>query len=377
MIIFSPTLHPMKKIIYFCGALLTVLTSCKPDDGGGEPPAPSPRKAVIGIQGQSINGISTVAEYDITNQTLDNNLYRKRNLQPIGSSMQDILIDEDTRLIYFVVPGSSEIVVANMDTYELIRNIRDVQGEGLRRMVKVGDYKYYVSSFDEDGVYVLKGQRNNVRDVIETGTDPEAMLVHENYVFVANTGGYGFDSTVTIINSLVDTVVTTLQVGIDPNSMVIDAENRLWIMCSGRFNTQNPLLSGIGSLYRYHLDSLKMAIDSNATIPLDTVFYFTDNQIRPTDLVIDQQGQKLYYLGGAPVGDLFSMNTYAPRVSETPAVTGDFYALSFDEEASDLYALQTGGFDYNENGRVIIYNPDMNEKNRFIIGVKPFKVAFK
>ena len=77
------------------------------------------------------------------------------------------------------------------------------------------------------------------------------------------------------------------------------------------------------------------------------------------------------------MGDLFVMNTYATKVSENPAVAGDFYGLSFDEVESDLYAMQTGGFNYNENGRVIIYNPDMNEKNRFLIGVRPFKVVFK
>lgn len=366
----------MKNIFYFCAVFLFALTACEgPEEVA--PPPPAMRKAIIGIQGQSVNGISSVAEYDITNQTLDNSVFRKQNVQPIGSSMQDLLIDEDAGLIYFVVPGSGEIVVADLHTYEIIRNLKSMQGDGLKRMVKVGDNKFYVSSFDEDGVYVLRGTKNNLKGVIETGADPEAMLVHENLVFVANTGGFDLDSTVTIINTLADTVMTTLQVGHEPNSMVVDAENRLWIMCSGEANTQNPLLSGVGSIYRYHLDSLQMALDSNATIPLDTVFYFTDNQLRPTKMVIDQQGQKIYYLGGNPVGDLFVMNTYANKVSETPAVSGDFYGLSFDEVESDLYGLQTGGFNYNENGRVIIYNPDMNEKNRFLIGVRPFKVVFR
>ena len=108
----------MKKLLLALSAVLFSLSSCTDDgdddgaDAGLNPVAQ--RRAIIGIEGTSPNGISSVAEYDINNQSVENNLYRKANINPMGAQLNDMMVDAEAGIVSFVLPGSDKVVFSNI-----------------------------------------------------------------------------------------------------------------------------------------------------------------------------------------------------------------------------------------------------------------------
>lgn len=370
----------MKKLLLALSAVLFSLSSCTDDgdddgaDAGLNPVAQ--RRAIIGIEGTSPNGISSVAEYDINNQSVENNLYRKANINPMGAQLNDMMVDAEAGIVSFVLPGSDKVVFSNLDDYSLIGATPNLLR--VNNIARATWNRYYVSSAELEGVYIINpNTRNVVEEFVFYGTNPTEISVWEDLAFIAITGDLVvMDSTVAIMRTGVDTLVTKLNVGRSPNSMVIDANNQMYILCAGNFNSANPSLSGIGSLWKYNLDTMKMAIDSSWAITPDTVLYFTDNQLKPRSLTYDPNGNLLYYLGGSPTGNIYSMFASSKRVSENPIATGNFYGLAFDEVDQELYGLKTPN-DIEAAGDLQIFDPVGNLKTSIRVGVKPKNVAFK
>ncbi len=59
------------------------------------------------------------------------------------------------------------------------------------------------------------------------------MLLVNNKVYVANAGGWGSDNTIDVIDISSDAVTSTITVGDNPNSLVIDASGSIWVTSGG------------------------------------------------------------------------------------------------------------------------------------------------
>lgn len=364
----------MKKVIFSLLALSLFLGSCKEEEEIVVE-VQEPRKAIIGIEGTSPNGISSLAYYDIAAQSIENNVFRKANINPLGSQLNDMMIDEDRNRLVMVVSGSDKIVFSDLDNLEIERQPGNFLQ--IKNIVQTSEDEYYISSWDFDGVYVVNANNGNIKkEVLVQGTGPTKMLVHNDLAFVCNTGAFLFDSTVTVLRTTEDTLVTNLAVGGKPNSMVIDNDNNLWVLAAGKVDVNNPFASGLGTLYRYQLDTLTMAIDSGYAIAPDTVMYFTDNLLKPHSLTINLEGNQLFYIGNSPTGSVYSMSTFDNKVEETPIITGNFYSLNFDELELELYATRLPD-NIENDGDLQVYSPSGNLKTSIKIGVKPKNVVFR
>jgi len=368
--------EPMKRIALFALGIL-VFTACNDDDDGASAPAPAAPTALIGIEGTSPNGISSLASYNITNQTVENNVFRKANINPMGSQLSDMMLDVERNQLVLVLPGSNKIIYADANTLEITKQIQDLMQ--IRNVAKVLDNLYYVSCPELPGFYVINANNGNVVKEVELdGTSNQTEIaVWQDIAFICNTGNAILgDSTISLIRTSEDTLITSLMVGHTPNSMVIDEENNLWILCSGEFMATNPLGSGIGSLWKYNLDTMYRDIDSGWTISPDTVKYFTDNQLRPNNLIYDEQGANLYYIDGLPSGNIVSTGKNVNRLNETPLVSNNYYTIAFDSENQELYGTKVPG-DIETNGDLQVFDPVGNLKTSIRIGVKPNNVLFK
>ncbi len=365
----------MKKLFPLCLSVLIGFTACDEDPEGMTSAPPAARKAIIGVEGIVPNGISSLGEYDIVNQTLNNNVYRKANLTTMGSGLSDLYADHEAGLLFAVMPASEKVAVCDLKTYEL-QQVIEVTDQA-RKIIRATPEKYYMTSWENNEVVVLGPNRFRVINRFEAGNKPDKMLLFEDLVFISNTGTFEIDSTITIVRATADTLIATLQVGVNPNGMAIDYENNmLYVLCAGKENAQNPIQSGIGSLWKYNLDSMRTAIDSGNTLQFDTVLYFNDNQLRPQHLVVDEEGGFLYYIDNFPTGNIMRMTTTARRVSETPAIMGNFYQLGFDQTEDELYGFNTPG-SIDATGSVQIFTPGGALKVSHKIGSRPREVEFK
>ncbi len=77
---------------------------------------------------------------------------------------------------------------------------------------------------------------------MQVGYGPETMVKLNDQVFVANSGGWGLDSTVSVVNCSTDQVTRQIQVGKVPLDLALDAENNLWVYCKGyaQYNWDPP-----------------------------------------------------------------------------------------------------------------------------------------
>ena len=99
------------------------------------------------------------------------------------------------------------------------------------------------------------------------GRSTEEMVQYGSEVFVANWSGYNQtlkNNKVLIIDGIQDKMVDSITVGIEPNSMVLDHNNILWVLCSGGYeNAVIPSLWKIDVATHEVIDMLINALHLN------------------------------------------------------------------------------------------------------------------
>lgn len=366
----------MRIIPYWIGLVLLVISSsCDPEPkgNGDDDEGPGPRKVIMGTEGVSPGGMSSLHVYDINSGNLNANAYQKENLSKLGLNLSDMYLDPMSNSIIAVLQGSDHVRTLDPKTLALQETINNIKG--INQALRVDESSLYLSSEEEDGVVIIN-RKWNIRKIIPTGGQPDHMALYEDLVFVANNGGELGDSTVTVIRGTADTVIAQLPVLPGPSGLAVDESNHLWVLCHGKIDRDNPTQSKVGGLFRYNLDTMQMAIDSSQAIQPDTVLAFTDNQLKPNDLIIDHQGRHLYYRQYLEPSNIIRMSLSAKEVSETPFLNGNFYSLAIDNSDGFLYTGIVPGSDPNKNGRVRVYAPGGDLRKDFLIGVKPVDFVF-
>jgi DNA-binding beta-propeller fold protein YncE len=161
-----------------------------------------------------------------------------------------------------------------------------------------------------------------------------------NSVYVAHWSGYQQalkNNKVLIIDTETDMLSDSVQVGVEPNSLVLDKGNNLWVLCSGGFDNEE-----IPTLWKINTQD-KSVIKK---------YEFDDINLNPANLVINGSGDKLYYLNGK----VYSMSVHETDLPEEPIIDQPakyFYALGVDPQNSDIYL--SDALDYSKNGLVYRY----------------------
>lgn len=128
-------------------------------------------------------------------------------------------------------------------------------GEGTNpyQVALVGS-KAYVSLLVPNQVAVVDLEGRKVLNKIPVGNSPGGVLATRGKVYVANSN-YTFDpdtgrltygpGTVTVIDTQTDTVVTTINVGTNPQDLALDSLGRIHVTCTGDFGAVTGTISVI------------------------------------------------------------------------------------------------------------------------------------
>jgi len=162
-----------------------------------------------------------------------------------------------------------------------------------------------------------------------------------------------------VIDSEQDLLVDSLEVGKQPNSMVMDRSHTLWILSDGGFE---------GSPYGQENGSL-MRIPAGAR-NAELVHRFAPGD-RPTDLVINGTGDTLYFLNRHVYRLAIGQLAPPEKVIDYPSdeATGAFYALAVDPRSSELYVADA--MDYIQRGMVYRYSAGAVLRDSFRVGITP------
>jgi YVTN family beta-propeller protein len=276
-------------ILGLISSILIVLTSCENDEKTSGTYSNGVFIANEGLWGASN---ASVSFYSYDTDTLYNNIFEKVNTRSLGDVLQSITLHRNNA--YLVVNSSNKVeVVTSID----FRESGVIYSVSLPRYMAAKGDKGYISCWGDNTVKVVDLKTLQIIKSIQTGTGPNKMLIYYDYLYVANSGGYGIDSTISVIDLTGDTIISTIRVGYNPTDIKLDKNHELWVLCYGK------------AVY----DAEWNLIDSSACelVKIDMVNYEIGQRITISEnkhasiLDISPDGSLIYYGGGYSFGLIY------------------------------------------------------------------------
>ena len=293
--------------------------------------------------------------------SVSNNIFAQTNSFSLGDVVQSMEIINEKA--YIVVNNSSKIEVANIDSMAHVATINGLISP--RYILQVSNERAYISDWGIGGIHVLDLNTNSIISNISTGQGPEKMLIKDNKAYICNVGGFGLDNTVSVIDTENDVLITNINVGDKPNSIVEDANGNIWVLAGG--NTEYDANWNVVAETPGELTTINSETNN---VDGSVVFEVGDH---PKDLIIDDNGTTLYFSNGSWSKSVYSFNIYNNMLSENPIINKSFYSLGYNDNhiyGTDVKDYVQNGWTYkfNTNGQVV----DSNE-----VGIIPGGYCFR
>ncbi len=289
--------HIFNKFFFYFLPLLTVTTGCRedelvvPTEYDVIPESPAPDSRIRGFylvnEGNMGSNKCSLDYFDYVTGLYARNIYAERNpdvVKELGDVGNDIGIYGSK--LYVVVNCSHKVEVLNARTGIRIGQV-DIPN---CRYVRFHRGKAYVSSYvgpvlidanaPRGAVYQIDTLSLAVTDRVTVGYQPEEMEIIDDYMYVANSGGYrapNYDNTVSVIQMVDFKQVQKIPVGINLHRLRKDRYNRLWITSRGDYKSRPSRLYVMDKKPGYNqmvvTDTLPVAC-SNMAFFGDSLYYY-------------------------------------------------------------------------------------------------------
>jgi len=278
-------------------------------------------------------------------------LFEEANGRPLGDVPNSMTIAGEKA--YIVVNNSGKIEVVNKSTVASIATISGLKSP--RNFAVVSSANAYVTSIYSDSVTVINLADNTISGYINLRRTSESIIVSNNKAFVSNWVG---GNEIMVIDVLTNKVTDSITVGMEPESMVIDRNNTLWVLCNGGWERNN------------FAELIQISTSSNEVIKK---LIFPSKLASPTSLTINGAGDALFYLenGVNKVQLAFPILPTAPLIPQSDRT---FYKLGIDPVEN--YIIVTDAIDYKQQGFVLLYLPDGTSFSSSYAGIIPGSVCF-
>ncbi len=345
----------MKRIFLFFLTALIAVSCIKTDD----PPLSDAEESFIAGNGVFIinegnftwgNGSISYFSYD--SAEIFNNVFETINERPLGDVPNSMVISGD--YAYIVVNNSGKVEVVRKKSLKSVATITGLISP--RSIAVIDNSKAYISSLYSDSVAIISLKDNTISGYINIRRTSESILVSGKKAFVSN--WYGGNEVV-VINTDLDKMIDSIEVGEEPESMAIDNKNILWVLCNGGWAREN-FAELVGIKVQTHEIIRKYIFPSI----LDS----------PSCLQTDSDGDTLFYLDKG----IKRMEIDAAELPATPLIKEDnrfFYKLGINPVNGDI--LVTDAVDYQQNGFVLIYNKNGDFVASYQTGIIPGSMCFK
>jgi YVTN family beta-propeller protein len=316
-------------------------------------------------EGSYLSNNGSVSYFNPDSATLVNNLFEIINGRPLGDVVQSMGFAGDKA--YIVVNGSGKVEIVDRETFET--ETEPILASYPRYFLAVDSQKGYLTSGNMQGyVYVIDLENDRIRDSIQVGFGPENMVKLGNYIYVANSGGWGLDSTLSIIDTGNDRVAGTLAVGDVPSDMALDNDNDLWVYCKGyAMYSSNPPYDLIS-------ETPSRLVEINPvthTILWEGIVGSAGDYAGTLPkLAVGSDGAVLFFL--RPDG-VYRIDAGNPSLPGERVLEGSFYGLEVNPLTGDLYVFQSS---FTGNGTMFIVDPVTGDSESFTVGIGPSGAVF-
>ena len=340
-------------------SLSVIIVSCTKSPDNIENYNPADNGVFIVNEGNFGNGTGSLSFYSYNTDRVYNNLFQYVNGWPLGNVAFSMNIKNE--LAYIVVNNSGKIEV--FDKHSL-KSKSTINGLNSPRYLSIIDNdKGYVTSMYSDSVAIINLNNNTVSGYINIRRSSEAIVTIGDKAYVSSWVG---GKEIMIINSAANTLTDSIEVGSEPESMVIDKNNMLWVLCSGGWAFVN------GTWQKADFSRL-FVINTNSN-SIVKEFVFNSKNVSPSSLQIDGTGETLYYLdNGVRKMDIGA--TELPSEVFIPESGHFYYKISINPVNSDIFL--TDALDYQQQGNVLYYKKDGTLVSTLTADIIPGLMCFK
>lgn len=351
----------MKKIFLLFVISSLALVSCKKDEETMEEQSLNldyRSGALVSNEGAFGAGNASVSW--VSSSSAVNELFETNNNLPLGDVLQSVAIHNDRA--YAILNGSQKVEVVNL---------KDFTSRGT---ITGCDYPRYFLGIDDDKAYLSNGALTgevlildlndlSIESSIAVGGGPEKMVNNGSYVFVANSGGWGDDATVSVIDPSTDEVVSTLSVGDRPTDLVVDANNEVWVICAGATEyDENWQIVAETPSFVAHLSATGDEVIEMVQLGE------TGDHLK--HIAISDDGTELYFL----LNGIRTMNIDNAVLNENPLISASANSIDVDPSTGDIYLTTTP--DYISNEEIMIYSSAGSLLRTVEVGIAPNGVVF-
>ena len=285
------------KAVMTAVALLMLLPACREDElvvpteydiiNDAAPANSAIRGLYLVNEGNMGSNKCTLDYFDYMTGLYARNFYAEKNpnvVKELGDVGNDIAVYGSK--LYVVVNCSHKVEVLNAHTRVRIGQV-DIPN---CRYIRFYRGKAYVSSYvgpvliDPDApkgaVYQVDTLSLQVTAKVSVGYQPEEMEIVDDYMYVANSGGYRaptYDNTVSVIQMVDFKQVQQIPVGINLHRLKKDRQNKLWVSSRGDYRYRPSQLYVLDKIPGYNrmtvTDTLDLAC-SNMAIHGDSLYYY-------------------------------------------------------------------------------------------------------
>ncbi len=333
--------------------LVTLFSACRKD----KPERPEGKPITIGNghgvyitnEGNFQWGNASVSYYDITAGAATEDLYQPANGTALGDVCQSMCLYNGKA--YIVVNNSRKVVVVDPHTFVASATIPGFSSP--RYFLPVGNGKAYVTEMAGNKIRVVDLNTNSITGNIPCTGITQELVLAAGKAFVTNES----KRYVYIIDTATDAITDSVAVSKGNNSIVLDANGKVWVACTGGGGTQPAL---------YRIDP--------QTAQTEASFPFGGAGNSPWRLRINGGGDTLYFLNGG----VYRLPISGTAPIGSPFISSDgrnLYGLGVDPVNGDVYVADA--VDYVQRGLVYRYGPDGILLGTFHAGIIPGGFCFR
>jgi YVTN family beta-propeller protein len=345
----------MQKIILIF-FLSLVITSCTDETG---PIILDPddnylagRGVFVLNEGNFRSGNGSLSFFSYDSSKIYNNVFLDINKRPLGDIPYSMNMQGGEA--YIVVNNSGKIEVVNSNDLESIATINGIVSP--RYISFINDRKAYVTSLYSDSVTILDLSANSISGYINIKRPSEAIVNLNSNAYVAHWAG---GNKIMVINTETNQVTDSIEVGMEPESMVIDKNEILWVLCNGGWKRE------------YFAELI--AVDTR-TNTIDKRFTFPSKTDSPTCLQIDRKGETLYYIHDGIRRMDINATELAPGIF-IQKLNHTFYKMGINPDNDEIFI--TDVVDYVQKGNLLRYRNTGTLVSTMQVDIVPGGLCFK
>jgi DNA-binding beta-propeller fold protein YncE len=343
----------MKYLVYLLSLVFFTACSNSSNSPISDNPSPSQGSYSKGVfvvnEGNFSWGQATISFFDSKTKKVSQRIFEAENGEVLGNVAQSISLFEDE--IYLVVNNSQKVEVINPTTFKRIATIDELNSP--RYFLGLNSEKAYITDLYEGGIWIVDLKNNIISGKIEVDGWTEQLVKVGNDVFICNhTKGL-----VHVIDSETDEIKQSISVAPSPNSIQVDKNKNVWVLCAGSSDQAAQLIK---------INSQSLEKEANFTFRLGDI---------PNELIVNLTGDVLYYINGG----IYQFEITASILENTPLISkGEhlFYGLGISPKENEIYTADA--LDYLQEGFVFRFEAETGVQiDSFQVGIIPGAFYFQ